>query len=115
MQTYTVISKVSYSVLYTWSKCAKVQGRNGLRLRQVLWSWVIKFLAEGNEQFMRSWSEETALPQMKQYSCLEDDLETKAHLILSLKHDNIFKSQEGSLEWEEQLWINSAGDLGQII
>ena len=50
---------------------------------------------------------------MKQYSCLEDDLETKAYLILSLKHDNIFKSQEGSLGWEEQLWINSAGDLGQ--
>ena len=41
---------------------------------------------------MRSWSEETALSQVKQYSCLENDLETKAYLILSLNHDNIFKS-----------------------
>lgn len=92
MQIHTMISKVSYGVLHIWPKGAEIQGRNGLRLRQVVWSWVIKFLAKNNEQFMRSWSEETALPQMKQDSCLENDLETKAYLILSIKHDNIFKS-----------------------
>lgn len=48
MQTPTMISKVSYGILYTWLKCTEVWARDGPIPRQVLWSRAIRFLVGGN-------------------------------------------------------------------